>query len=147
MNKNYYIRELNKEDYSDYLDIMFEFTNYKHNLSKEDFDKNIDDMDNNNFKKILVIIYNGQLIGAGTIFRLTKIHNNPVGQIEDVIIKDEYRSNGFGKIIIEKLTDIGLNDFGCYKVILNCLDKNIDFYKKCGFKEVGVEMKFNYDIY
>ena len=134
-------RNLIKEDYNEYMDIMYEFTNYKYDLSKENFEKQIDNINNNNLQQIIVIIYNNKLIGAGTIFKLTKIHNNPVGQIEDVIIKNEYRGKGFGKLIIEKLIDIGINNFGCYKVILNCLDKNIDFYKKCGFQEVGVEMK------
>ena len=28
-----------------------------------------------------------KLIGAGTIFKLEKLHNNSIGQIEDVIIR------------------------------------------------------------
>ena len=143
MDKLYNIRNLNKEDYESYLNIMFEFTNYKYNLSKENFDKYIDEINNHNNHKIIVIIYNKELIGAGTIFKLVKLHNNPVSQIEDVIILNKYRGKGLGKIIIQKLIDIGLNEFKCYKIILNCLNKNIDFYKKCGFEKVGVEMKLN----
>jgi glucosamine-phosphate N-acetyltransferase len=143
MNNNLYIRELNKYDYSDYLDLMFEFTNYKHNISKIDFEKEIDNMNCNiNNKKILVIIYNEKLIGSGTIFKLNKLHNNPVGQIEDVIIRNELRGKGFGKLIINKLVEIGLNDYGCYKIILNCLEKNIGFYENCGFENIGFEMKY-----
>jgi glucosamine-phosphate N-acetyltransferase len=29
---------------------------------------------------------------------------------------------------------------GCYKIILNCEEKNIKFYEKCGFKYKNVEM-------
>lgn len=142
MDKLYNIRKLNKEDYESYLNIMFEFTNYKYDLTKENFDKYMDNMDNH-YQNIVVIIYNKKLIGTGTIFKLIKLHNNPVGQIEDVIILNKYRGKGLGKIIIQKLIDIGVNEFKCYKIILNCLNKNIDFYKKCGFEEVGVEMKLN----
>jgi glucosamine-phosphate N-acetyltransferase len=142
MNENIFFRKLIKEDYLDYMNLMFEFTNYKYDLSKEDFDKHIDEINNNSLRKIIVIIYNNKLIGSGTIFKLTKIHNNPIGQIEDVIITTEYRNKGLGKIIIEKLVDIGLNEFKCYKIILNCLDKNIDFYTKCKFQKVGSEMKY-----
>jgi glucosamine-phosphate N-acetyltransferase len=142
MNSEFYTRELNKEDHIDYLNMMFEFTNYKYDLSKNDFEKEVNDMNNNSMKKIIVIIYDEIIIGAGTIFKLNKLHNNPIGQIEDVIIRNEFRGKGLGKLLINKLIDIGLYNFGCYKIILNCLDKNIDFYKKCGFENVGVEMKY-----
>jgi len=29
---------------------------------------------------------------------------------------------------------------GCYKVILDCAEKNIGFYEKCGFKRKEVTM-------
>jgi hypothetical protein len=29
----------------------------------------------------------------------------------------------------------------CYKIVLNCIDKNEEFYKKCGFQKVGNQMK------
>ena len=50
----------------------------------------------------------------------------------DVIISEKYRGLGLGKKIIEELVKIGINEFKCYKIILNCLDKNILFYEKCG---------------
>jgi glucosamine-phosphate N-acetyltransferase len=143
MYKNLLFRNIIKDDYNQYIDLMYQFTNYKYNLSKDDFDKYIDDINNNNKQTIIVIIYQNELIGAGTLFKLIKLHNNPVGQIEDVIIKDKYRKNGYGKLIINKLTEIGINNYGCYKIILNCINKNINFYKKCGFEEVGVEMKYS----
>ena len=57
---------------------------------------------NNNFKIIVIKLYD-KIIGAGTIFKINKLHNNPIGQIEDVIINSEYRNKGLGKNIIEKL--------------------------------------------
>jgi len=141
MDNSILLRNIKKDDYNEYMTLMYEFTNYNYNLSKDIFDKNIDNI-NNDIHNIIVIIYNNELIGAGTIFKLIKVHNNPVGQIEDVIIKNNYRGKGYGKLIIDKLVEIGIKKFHCYKVILNCLDKNIEFYKKCGFKEVGIEMKY-----
>ena len=87
-----------------------------------------------------------KIIGAGTIFKLIKLHNNPVGQIEDVIITESYRKKKLGKLLIKELVRIAINEFKCYKVILNCLDKNIGFYLKCGFKVVGAEMRINSDM-
>ena len=140
MEKEIVIKELDCNDnYEQYLELMYEFTNYKKDVSIEDFKNYI----NQKSKVIIIILKNKEdiIIGAGTIFNIEKLHNNSIGQIEDVIISEKYRGNGLGKLIIEKLVVVGLNEFKCYKVILNCLDKNIDFYKKCNFTISGVQMR------
>ena len=112
---------------------MLEFTNYQYPITKENFINFIDTQ--KNYK--IIVIYSEiekRIIGAGTIIIVHKIYNNPIGQIEDVIISEKYRKNGFGKQIIEKLIDIGKNE-------CKCLEKNIKFYESCGFINVGVEMK------
>jgi len=138
---NFTLRNIEYDDYDKgYMDLMYEFTNYNYPMTKENF-INFIDM-HKNYR--MVIIYSEKekrIIGAGTIIIIYKIHNNPIGQIEDVIISEKYRNNGFGKQIIEKLIDIGKNECKCYKIILNCLEKNIKFYENCGFINVGVEMK------
>ena len=140
---NLIIREINFDDYNrEYMDLLFEFTNYKHDMDQEKFNLYLNSMQD--FNKILVIYdkNSDKIIGAGTLFILSKLHNNPVGQIEDVIIKKEYRGLGLGKQIIKELTEIGINKYKCYKIILNCVDHNIDFYNKCYYSVVGVEMKY-----
>lgn len=140
--ENLSITEITDEDYNNgYMNLMYEFSNYKKDIMNECFKKYISNRDN---VRILVIRdIENKIIGAGTIFKLEKLHNNPIGQIEDVIITETYRNFGLGKIIIEHLINIGLNDFKCYKVILNCLDKNIKFYEKCNFSISGVQMKYS----
>lgn len=136
--------EISKEDdYNGYLGIMYEFSALSHSniakkeVSYEDFQKYIE----KEHVKIMVIYDNKKIIGAGTIFRLDKLHNHPVAQIEDVIITEEYRKYGLGKQLVEKLVEIGIYDFKCYKVILNCLDKNVGFYEKCNFYISGQQMR------
>ena len=140
---NFHIKEItcNYDNYRHYLDLMYEFSNFKKDVSYDYFKTYIENRD----KIRILVIYNDEnkLIGAGTIFKLEKIHNNPIGQIEDVIISEKYRGYGLGKLIIKKLVVVGLNEFKCYKVILNCLDKNVDFYKKCNFDITGFQMKYN----
>ena len=138
---NLIIRNLEKYDYKNYLNLMFEFTNYKYNITIENFNNEINEIENKGLKEIIILEKDNNIIGAGTIFKLVKLHNNPIGQIEDVIITKNYRKLGFKKIIINKLVDIGLNKMNCYKIILNCLNKNINFYKNCGFDEVGIVIK------
>ena len=138
---NFIFRNIEYDDFDKgYMDLMYEFTNYNYPITKEEFVNFIDTRD---YYRIVVIYseIEKRIIGAGTIIIVRKIHNNPIGQIEDVIISEKYRKNGLGKQIIEKLIDIGKNEFKCYKIILNCLEKNIKFYENCGFIEVGVEMK------
>ena len=140
--ENFYIKEICDEDYfNGYFDLMYEFSNYKKVVNYEYFKNYII---GNRDKIRILVIYNDEnkLIGAGTIFKLEKLHNNPVGQIEDVIISEKYRGFGLGKNIIKELVKIGIEDFKCYKVILNCLDKNIGFYEKSGSEIAGVEMKY-----
>ena len=142
MEKEIIIKELDCDDnYEQYLELMYEFTNYKKDVTIEDFKNYV----NQKTKLRIIILKNkeNKIIGAGTIFNIEKLHNNSIGQIEDVIITEKYRNIGLGKTIINKLIEIGKTKFKCYKIVLNCLDKNIKFYEKCDFTISGVQMKYN----
>ena len=62
-----------------------------------------------------------------------------MGHIEDIVVDVKHRKRGLGKMIIDYLTEYSKNK-KCYKVILNCSQKNIGFYEKCGYKQKEVEM-------
>ncbi|OAJ42808.1 hypothetical protein BDEG_26219 [Batrachochytrium dendrobatidis JEL423] len=81
------------------------------------------------------------IVGAGTILVERKfVHNNGlVGHIEDIVTRSDYRGMNLGKLVIETLKFIGKKT-GCYKIILDCSDKNIPFYVKCGFTQKEYEM-------
>ena len=136
----YNIREIVADDYNrGYFELMFEFSNYRKNVSKEEFETYIQNRDRIQIHVLEDI--SGRMIGVGTIFKIEKLHNNPIGQIEDIIITEAYRKHGLGSKLIERLTEIGLSEFKCYKIVLNCLDKNIGFYEKSGFTITGVQMR------
>ena len=136
------IRELIFNDYEDYINLMTQFTNYEYNISFNDFvdryNKNKDHI------KIFVIIENEKIVGAGSIFKLEKLHNNPIGQIEDIIINEKFRGSGYGKKIVQHLIEYGINELKCYKIVLNSLEKNIIFYEKLGFVKCGNQFKYNF---
>jgi len=137
----YFFSELEPSDYDNgYLELMQDFSKYKKAVSREEFMNYTMKTDD---KRIVVVRNTKNIIGAGTIFKLNKLHNNPIGQIEDVMIAEQYRSKGLGKLIIDKLTKLGIEEFKCYKVILNCSEKNIGFYNKCSFTTCGIQMKSN----
>ena len=81
------------------------------------------------------------IAAAGSIVVEHKfVHKNGLaGHIEDIVVNERYRGKNFGKWIIEQLKVIG-ERVGCYKIILDCSDKNVPFYEKCGFTKKEVEM-------
>ena len=50
-----------------------------------------------------------------------------VGHIEDVVVDKEVRGSGLGQKIVQHCIDHARNS-GCYKVQLNCSNKNVPFY-------------------
>lgn len=87
------------------------------------------------------------IVGTGTLLIEFKLihHLGKVGHIEDIVIDDKYRGNGFGKMLIEHLKKRA-EEMLCYKVILNCNEDKVGFYTKCGFIKKGVEMRYNTNI-
>ena len=82
-----------------------------------------------------------ELVGMGTVIVEKKlIHGgSKVAHIEDVVVDQKYRGLGYGKILLDNLISKS-KKFGCYKIILNCHEKNIGFYEKHGFQQKNVEM-------
>jgi glucosamine-phosphate N-acetyltransferase len=108
-------------------------------ISKRDFVKWVSEL--NAFHSIYVFERDDKIVAIGTILMEPKlIHNfGLVAHIEDIVVDSSCRNTGLGKLLIKFLTDIAEKQ-GCYKVILDCSDKNIEFYQKCGYKPHGVEM-------
>jgi phosphoacetylglucosamine mutase len=90
---------------------------------------------------IIVHCKSGQIIASGTLLIEEKfIHNyGKVGHIEDIVVHQDFRGYGLGKLMIEHLTYMGEKQ-SCYKCILDCNDANVCFYKKCGYIRKGAEM-------
>jgi glucosamine-phosphate N-acetyltransferase len=131
-------RLINESDYSQYLLFIEELSKFKSNLSFDEFKKKLEDMKD---IYIMVIYDNKLLIGCGSIFIMNKIHCNPIGYIQDVLIDENYRKHGLGKQLVNKLISIG-KEKNCYKIILNCHENNKHFYEKCDFSQAGLEMKY-----
>ncbi|KIY52126.1 acyl-CoA N-acyltransferase [Fistulina hepatica ATCC 64428] len=82
-----------------------------------------------------------QVVAAGTVFIEHKFLRGlaSVGHIEDIAVDAKQQGKKLGLRIIQALTYISENS-GCYKTILNCSDKNIPFYQKCGYEKRENEM-------
>lgn len=132
-------RELKSSDRKEYLKLIHQFTKYEYWKDQTEFDANLK---NGKFVTMICIEGGGRIIGAGTLFVLEKLHNRSVCQIEDVFVLEEFRGRGIGSTIVNKLRHIGMSNGECYKIILNCSDANVGFYKKCGFEKIGNQCKY-----
>lgn len=86
-----------------------------------------------------------KIVGMATIFIEQKFiySGSRVGHIEDVVVDSNSRKMNIGKNLIDKcIKTAKLRN--CYKVVLDCDEKNIPFYSKCGFEKFGTSMKFSH---
>ncbi|KAI0461569.1 hypothetical protein LJB42_000868 [Komagataella kurtzmanii] len=85
------------------------------------------------------------IIATGMLFVEHKlIHGGgKVGHIEDISVNPSEQGKKLGLIMIRNLIQIAQTE-GCYKVILDCDEKNVRFYEKCGMKIEGVEMGYRF---
>ena len=108
-------------------------------FDKERFDKIILGLKDNH--NIYLCIKDDKIVGMITLFFEQKlIHNGAcVAHIEDLIVD----KNSFGQGIGAKLINYcfqQVNSDKCYKIILDCKDELIPFYKKFGFENKNVQM-------
>lgn len=94
---------------------------------------------------IYVIQVDNKIVGYGCLYKDYKFYRNcsKVGHIEDIVIHEDYRGKGYAKIIIDKLIEIAKDD--CYKILLNCDEKYVEFYNKFGLKKYGENMAFYFN--
>lgn len=132
MKNSPFIKELTNDDLDNYFNIIKQLSN--------NVKKNTNKLIKQKYRKIYLLIHNDDVIGTGTIFFLEKYHCDNICLIEDIVIDEKYRKKGYGKKLIKLL--LCECEGKCYKVFLDCKEKNVDFYKKCELKNMGNHMAF-----
>src|SRR6056300_407340 len=116
------IRRLMRSDLNDtYYSLLAQLTDMnKTCITEEKSTEFYNTLNNNHQIYVIEEVTNKRVIGTGTILIERKlIHNyGLVGHIEDIVIDDDYRQLGLGKILVEYLTDICIFNKQCYKCIL-----------------------------
>lgn len=87
-----------------------------------------------------VAVCNGRVIGFGSIFILKRIRGGRSAIIEDVVVHEDIRRKGVGRLIVKELLDHAITK-SCFKVTLVAGEQNIPFYESLGFKEENRNMK------
>ena len=92
---------------------------------------------------IIVIedVLKGRIVASGSLVVERKFIRNVgfVGHIEDIVVDKSYQKKRLGLILVQNLMAIG-DDIGCYKLVLDCSEKNEPFYKNCGFTKKEIQM-------
>ena len=144
---DYQIKELSKED------IEKQFNSFKYtlknlrevgNLSVTDAIKLLLEINSRNGHIYVAQREDGEIIGTGTLLIEQKFirQGGKVGHIEDVATREGHEGKGIGKTITTKLIEEARRH-GCYKVILDCSEKNVPFYEKTGFRRYEVCMRLD----
>ena len=98
------------------------------------------------FYKVFVAAKNddGQIIGSITILIEQKfIHDGGrAGHIEDVGTSREYEGIGVRSDLVSAALAFAKEKI-CYKVVLECSEKNVPFYEKNGFRRNEISMRYD----
>ncbi|KAI5170673.1 glucosamine-phosphate N-acetyltransferase [Nematocida sp. LUAm3] len=83
---------------------------------------------------MVVVDGNNEVCASGTLVMEQKYIRNlgRVGHIEDIVVSQEHRSKGLGKMLVTALIDKS-KAMGAYKTVLASKEENSGFYEKCGF--------------
>lgn len=139
----YTLGGLSFDDYdNDVLELLSQLTTVGE-VSRENFNEFVKLQQSEIYNTIVIRNKKGKVVGISTLLVEVKlIHGfSKVGHIEDVSVESGERGNNLGLYMIRYLCNKALS-LGCYKVILDCDEKNIGFYEKCGMKRVGIEMDY-----
>ena len=132
--------QLTEDIYNQIINLYSYFKKIKKiNLTFKKLQEIIKNLNDNHY--ILFYIENNIIKGAITLFIEQKIIHDGglVGHIEDYIVLEEYRSQGIGKMLLNYVIQLCKQHL-CYKCILNCDTKLIEYYKKFKFVKKGVNM-------
>lgn len=144
------IRKLEVDDYNKgFVELLGQLTSTG-NITFNMFEERWMDVRKNPDQAILVIenLKTNRIVAAGTLLIERKfIHEGGTcGHIEDIVVDTTQRGQNLGKRIVEKLRTVG-EDAGCYKVILDCDEKLVGFYEKCGFQKKAIQMAWYKDVH
>lgn len=109
-------------------------------FSEESFTKNYDEMIGQN-KHVFIGEVDGKLIATATLVLERKFFfgGSYFGHVEDVVVDQEHRGKGYGLRIMKRL-ELDARENNCARMVLDCIDDKVDFYKKCGFYRKGNQM-------
>eukprot|EP01122_Echinamoeba_exundans_P002752 TRINITY_DN12733_c0_g1_i1.p1 TRINITY_DN12733_c0_g1~~TRINITY_DN12733_c0_g1_i1.p1 ORF type:complete len:173 (-),score=26.73 TRINITY_DN12733_c0_g1_i1:22-540(-) len=137
--ENLIMRPLNRQDFAKgHAELLSQLTQVGP-VSQEMYQSRFDEIKKFEGTYWIVVIEDTtshSIVATGTLILEKKFTHvcGSVGHIEDIVVSSSCRGQQLGKLLIDQLKAMG-DELGVYKIILDCNDKNIDFYEKCGFQK------------
>ncbi len=97
-----------------------------------------------NVLTLVALTQENQVIGTVSLILERKFAHGGAyaGHLEDCITRKGYEGQGVGKALVAAIINKA-REHGCYKVILDCDQKNMGFYAKNGFKPKEQQMRLD----
>ena len=126
------IKSLDKSHSTDVIKILIDSfsKNYDKKINESIFSS--DEVDG------IVALEKGNVLGYASIHYIKKITRKS-GIIEDVVVKENQRGKGIGKLLVNNLIEKAKKN-NCDKIILSSSEKNLKFYENLGFQKNEFEM-------
>lgn len=137
------VRELRSADFDKgFLDLLAQLTQVGH-VSRRCFYRRYRKLQDTG-QIVVAVVHDtakDRIVAAGTLLVEPKfIHDcGSVGHIEDVVVDSYCRGMKLGSRVVTALSETAKAS-ECYKVILDCDEKNTSFYEKCSMQVKGVQM-------
>jgi glucosamine-phosphate N-acetyltransferase len=118
------------------------------NITEDFFCDFIDNVLNDDHVIIILEDDDENMVGSGTLFIEKKLTYGGcnMGHIENILINEKYRGNGYGEKMVNILLEIG-KEKKCYRVDLNCNSELEHFYQKNGFDKKNICMNIYFKEY
>lgn len=142
MQKKLTIRKAEESDIPNIISLIKELAEYEkllHLVELTETDLKNVIFGENKFVQVLLAEYDGSLAGQALFFNnFSTFLGKPGIYLEDLYVKPEFRSNGIGKALLNKLISIAKeNNYGRVEwCVLDWNKSAIDFYKSIGAVEL-----------
>jgi glucosamine-phosphate N-acetyltransferase len=113
-------------------------------MASDDFAKFYDEMVAHN-KHVYVGEIAGKIVCTGTLLLERKFFfgGTYFGHVEDIVVDEAVRGQGYGlKLMLHLIEDA--KQYNCARMVLDCVDDKVEFYKKCGFYRKGNQMNLEF---
>ena len=141
-------RFLQDEDYdSNFLPLLAQLTTVG-NVSKNQFTRQFGIIKRAKNQHVVVIerVISGsrKIVATATLFIERKVarRDTRCGHIEDVVVDSGVRGLGLGLTVVHLLLEVAVQA-NCSEVVLDCSEKNVPFYERCGFSRAGACMRLD----
>ena len=133
------IRKIKKNDLIDILELLQLISKFKPQISSLNHLWDNQLLKQKNFYAFVAIL-DERIVGYGSVAIQTGIRGGKIGYIENIVTHPNFKNKGIGKTILETLFNISKAN-NCYKIILQCKEENVGFYKKCNYDVSGIAMQ------